>query len=217
MSDAVTTEAIPVDDSVWSRSDLIARIIERHMVLGAELGGRHPAWTVAPRDGEDIHDAVRAANRHLERLDWVLILTPDEPWAVRCGAGTDPPIPESGGSVAVENSGASLCSRPCSQVRCGFGRLQPEGGWLTGNELLDAPTFWPHCHSLVVWPLPPSFNNRWGDITGFGWAISSQCSQSLFSILAIRAHGASILASNGCSSLAEPTRHGERESGRGRP
>lgn len=139
MSDAVTTEAIPVDDSVWSRSDLIARIIERHMVLGAELGGRHPAWTVAPRDGEDIHDAVRAANRHLERLDWVLILTPDEPWAVHAAPAPTRQFP-SPGFVAVFWSFAVLSTMLAGAAW--IRKVQPEGGWLTGNELLDALTFY---------------------------------------------------------------------------
>ena len=67
----------------WMQKDLLERIVSRHFNIFESVSSIWPAWTVEPIDDLEMSFALEELNLHLNKLDWMAKIFPEEPYVLK--------------------------------------------------------------------------------------------------------------------------------------
>ncbi len=128
-------EQLPVHAKAWNQRELLAKIISRQVHVIDDIGGFWPSYQVQERDGDDIHQQLDEINSHLEKLDWVVRLYPEEPWVMQVLPAPTRQFPKN--HVAIVFWLLSLFTTAFAAEKW-MASGRPQGGWIFEHATLDA-------------------------------------------------------------------------------
>lgn len=129
-------QPLPHHQRAWSQVELLNSIIGRYVHVLHSHSAAWPAWSVAPKDEDDIHDVNLAINQHLAKLGWLSKLTRNKDgWSMTVLPLPERQFPRKSGlilfwvlSALTLTLASDVWTRP----------VRRSEGWFSSSTMIDA-------------------------------------------------------------------------------